>query len=122
MPASKSLPPPYHRSLAAWRELLIQTVAHNYSKLLSEEKLLFFFEFNNILSAGFNEPFASSHYIKQIDSAVEKIANLIDSFYNDRQTAFMFTLSANSTFSSVLLHSHHIVHLPFICWGAGIKK
>ena len=81
-------------------------------QLLSGEKLIFLIGFPATSQK-------TSDSLLMMDSAVEKIANLINTFYGDKETAFIFT-SANDKLSSNT--PYQTLQLPFISWGAGIKK
>ena len=82
--------------------------------ITSREKLIFLIEF----------PASSQESLQLIDSALEKVTNLVNTFCDDKGTSFIFTSAIDDELSSSTLHlqARQTVQLPFISWGAGIKK
>lgn len=71
-------------------------------------------------------PFHFREYIanvKYVDALVKEIQNEFNSFFNDGKTAYIFTSDHGMTdWGSHGSGTPHETEVPFIAWGAGIKK
>ena len=100
------------------------------AQLLSEDQIVFFVHFlaHPEVTPGSHDERPSSQIsrdqLEQIDSAVKRITTLVDSYYGDHQTAYIFTSTGREKESGALFSNHvaEVSKLPFLCWGAGVKK
>jgi phosphatidylinositol glycan class N len=99
--------------------------AQLYNKLQSE-KIVFFLHLLGIDTTGHAKRPYSKHYIdniKIVDQGVHKIYDLIEDFYPDKSTAYIFT--ADHGMSDKGNHGDGEkanTETPLIAWGAGINK
>ncbi|CAL2029573.1 unnamed protein product [Caenorhabditis brenneri] len=93
---------------------------------LNEPKSVFFLHLLGIDTNGHGNKPRSKQYIeniKVVDSGIEKVQKLVDQFFGDNKTAWLFTSDHGMTdWGSHGAGSDDEVLTPFVAWGAGIKK
>ncbi|EFP12031.1 hypothetical protein CRE_30090 [Caenorhabditis remanei] len=93
---------------------------------LNEPKSVFFLHLLGIDTNGHGNKPRSKQYIeniKVVDSGIEKVQKLVDEFFPDGKTAWLFTSDHGMTdWGSHGAGSDDEVLTPFVAWGAGIKK
>lgn len=93
---------------------------------LNEPKSIFFLHLLGIDTNGHGNKPRSKQYIeniKVVDTGIEKVQRLVDEFFGDRSTAWLFTSDHGMTdWGSHGAGSDDEVFTPFVAWGAGIKK
>lgn len=95
------------------------------AKLLSEERIVFFLHLLGIDTNGHSHKPMSREVmenLKLVDKGVEKVVQLIDSYYGDDKTAYVFTSDHGMTdWGSHGAGLADETMTPLICWGAGVK-
>ena len=98
---------------------------NHLAELLSEERIIFFLHLLGIDTNGHSHKPISDEVmenLKLVDRGVEKISKLIDSYYGDDKTAYVFTSDHGMTdWGSHGAGLPDETMTPLICWGAGVK-
>ncbi|OUC48733.1 kinase domain protein [Trichinella nativa] len=93
--------------------------------MVMEEKVVFFLHLLGIDVAGHSYKPHSEEYEKSIllvDKGIEKLYELFEKFFNDEQTAYVFTSDHGMTdWGSHGSGSLDEISTPLIAWGAGIR-
>ncbi|ULU10283.1 hypothetical protein L3Y34_014526 [Caenorhabditis briggsae] len=93
---------------------------------LNKPKSVFFLHLLGIDTNGHGNKPRSTQYIqniKVVDEGVEKVQKIVDDFFQDQNTAWLFTSDHGMTdWGSHGAGSDDEVLTPFVAWGAGIKK
>ena len=95
------------------------------AELLLEERIIFFLHLLGIDTNGHShKPYSPEviENLKLVDRGVERISQLIDSYYGDDKTAYVFTSDHGMTdWGSHGAGLPDETMTPLICWGAGVK-
>ncbi|CAI2305360.1 unnamed protein product [Caenorhabditis sp. 36 PRJEB53466] len=93
---------------------------------LNEPKSVFFLHLLGIDTNGHGNKPRSRQYIeniKVVDSGIERVHKLVEEFFGDQKTAWLFTSDHGMTdWGSHGAGSDEEVHTPFVAWGAGVKR
>ncbi|CCD72995.1 GPI ethanolamine phosphate transferase 1 [Caenorhabditis elegans] len=93
---------------------------------MREQKSIFFLHLLGIDTNGHGNKPMSRQYIdniKVVDSGIEKVQHLVDAFFGDHKTAWLFTSDHGMTdWGSHGAGSDDEVLTPFVAWGAGVKQ
>lgn len=93
---------------------------------LNEPKTVFFLHLLGIDTNGHGNKPRSKQYIeniKVVDEGIEKVQKIVDEFYGDHKTAWLFTSDHGMTdWGSHGAGSDDEVLTPFVAWGAGVKR
>ena len=93
---------------------------------LRQDKLVFFLHLIGLDANGHSHRPTSSQYLNNIavvDRGVKRITQIIENFYNDSSTAYVYTSDHGMTNwgSHGAGHPHETL-TPLVCWGAGVRS
>jgi phosphatidylinositol glycan class N len=107
---------------------LFQEAAQNKTLkgALQEEKIVFFLHLLGLDTTGHSyRPYSKEylHNIKVVDQGVREITEVIDKFYNDDRTAYVFTADHGMSDWGSHGDGHpDNTRTPLIAWGSGVAK
>jgi len=100
-------------------------VDSNLERMLARDRIIFFLHLLGIDTNGHAHRPNSQEVIdnlKLVDKGVERITSLVNSYYNDDKTAYVFTSDHGMTdWGSHGAGLPDETMTPLICWGAGVK-
>ncbi|EEC73484.1 hypothetical protein OsI_07815 [Oryza sativa Indica Group] len=99
-------------------------------QLLLQDKLVIFLHLLGCDTNGHaHRPYSNIYLnnVKVVDQIAESMYNLMESYFNDNQTAYVFTADHGMSDKVLLIGSHGDGHpsntdTPLVAWGAGIRS
>lgn len=107
---------------------MFEEAHHNKTlkKALKEEKVIFFLHLLGLDTTGHSyRPYSKEylHNIKVVDQGVKEVSQLIDKFYGDDRTAYVFTADHGMSDWGSHGDGHpDNTRTPLIAWGSGVAK